>query len=179
MIENDERIAKQCPSCFGDIATHRGRTDYQELYLTILQIGQSRVNHGMRYSDLLSELSKRGFNIDNGCLQQAVKQWFYDAYFHITSGGNKCDLNEVDEHSACTFILKGESSLLLLEHDKISKTIALAKSAILVAIIVGALTIVISWYLAYHPIVNQETRSKNPQAISASKMQVSIFKQRN
>ena len=175
--KNDAKIAATCPACFGDLATHTGRTDYQELYLTILQIGQTRVNHGMRYSDLLIELSKRGFNIDNGCLKQAVKQWFHDAYFHITVAGNTCNIDELDEHSDCTFILKGESSLLLLEHDKISKTISLAKWAIMAAIVIGVLAISVSWYVAYHPTVNEGKKDEQQKAPQIPQVQPPIFRQ--
>lgn len=159
MSQDELRRVGYCPSCHGNLREHiSGRTDYQELYLTILQIGQSKVNHGMTYNDLINELGFRGFNINNGCLKQAVKHWFYDAYFHITSKGEKCTLDELEDHSECTFILKGESSLLLLEHDKINKTIRLAWMAILTAIAIGILSMIASWYIANHTTVNSETK---------------------
>jgi ribosomal protein L20 len=176
--KNDKRIARRCPSCFGDMDKHEGRADYQELYLTILKIGQSRVNHGMTYSDLIQALDKEGFNIDNGCLKQAVKKWFHDAYFHITVEGKACNLDELDEHSDCTFILKGESSLLLLEHEKINKTITLARNAIIVALIVGAITVFVSWYIAVYPNLNAGTGDATQKVQVSPKVQIPIFRQR-
>lgn len=171
-ITDEEMQRVYCPSCYGDMSTHTGRTDYQELYLTILKIGQSKVNHGMTYRDLINELAIRGYNIDNGCLQQAVKKWFHEAYFHITVQGKTCNFDELDEHSDCTFILKGESGLLLLEHEKINKTISLARWAIGVAIVIGIVTVIASYVVANPPKNENKDVSQKIQLPQSPKMTI-------
>jgi len=141
-----------CDVCNKDIHKEPRLTrKYDDLYLSILQVGQRRVNHGISYSYLLEELSKKGFDIYNGCIEIAIKHWFCNAYYHVLEKGKFCEAQELEDHSSCSFILSAESSLLLLEHEKVSKTIKLMWLTIIASIIIGIATIVVSWYLTYHP----------------------------
>ena len=164
-METIEKTPSLCDVCNKNIDSLPGLSaKYDELYLSILQIGQRRENHGISYNYLLSELNKKGFDVNNGCIDLAIKHWFCSAYYHAVDKGKFCNVDEIGDHSSCSFILKAESSLLLLEHEKISKTIKLAWIAIITALAIGLITIGVTCYLTYHPMVNGEKKDV-PQEI--------------
>jgi hypothetical protein len=98
-------------------------TKYDELYLNILRIGQSRVDTGLSYDNLRIELIKQGYDFENDCIELAVKQWFYDSFYHRGKEDNPYNcVEDLEKHLDCSFILKGDSCLRLIEYDKAHKS---------------------------------------------------------
>lgn len=96
----------------------RKKKTYKKLYLKILKFGQIKVDKGLSYNDLKRELIQKGYDFDNDCIELAVKQWFYDSFHHIGADDNPySNINDLNNHLDCNFILKGESCLKLLSYE--------------------------------------------------------------
>lgn len=131
----------RCDACGNAISGISANRNFDDLYLTILEIGQSRVERGITYNELVDELKRRKYDISSGCTELAVKNWFFNAFFH--KADEECPLvklSDLDTHLECDFILKGETSLQLLEHQNIKASVKLAKGAIVIAVIVTIIT---------------------------------------
>ena len=135
-------ITERCTACGNDITVGSSHNrNFDSLYLTMLEIGQSKVETGITYHELIFELQKRGYNIQSGCIELAIKHWFFNAFFH--KADKDCPLTtleDLDTHLGCDFILKGETSLLLLEHQNTKRTLNLARNAIYVGVIAAIIT---------------------------------------
>lgn len=125
---------------------------YDKLYLSILEIGQSRVNGGLSYNDLCTELEKEGYDFENDCIELAVQNWFINSFIHYK---DDCvveikDIKDLEEHLDCNFILKGEACLALLGYKTSYSNIIYTRVAIGVAV----LAIIISSICALLPASN-------------------------
>lgn len=117
--------------------------NYDSLYIDILRIGQCRLANGLSYNELKIELQKEGYDFKNDCIELAVKQWFFDCFHHRGNDQLPYDnISDLEDHLDCSFILKGNSCLVLVEHRTASKNLniawialAISVSAILYAII--------------------------------------------
>lgn len=93
-----------------------------KLFLRILQIGRDNIQNGIRFSDLLNQLKSEGFTINN-CTNRTLREWFYTSFFHEEahcakdSPGSYTDVTKLDEHQKCSFILKGDSCMKLLQYE--------------------------------------------------------------
>ncbi len=108
---------------------------YKKLYTDILKIGVEKLNTGLSYSVLIEELKKKGYNFDNDCIEIAVKQWFFDCFHHKTATDKIETLHDIDNHLYCNWILKGESCLVLIEHNTSKRNLKIAMIAIIISIV--------------------------------------------
>lgn len=102
--------------------------NYDRLYLDILKIGRKKVGEGLSYNELKEHLIKKGYDFENDCIDLAVRQWFCDSFCHQGQEDNPYNsILDLDNHLDCSFILKGDSSLRLIEYDtsKRSKWVAI------------------------------------------------------
>jgi len=121
---------------------------YDKLYLNILRIGQSRVDTGLSYNELREELINRGYDFKNDCIELAVKQWFYDSFYHRGQEDNPyTSVVDLEKHLDCSFILKGDSCLRLIEYDKAHKS----NLAGWISLILSVLAI---FYSIFHDMLN-------------------------
>ena len=117
--------------------------EYKYLYKTILEIGKSRVNNGVSYSELLSTLKEMGFVID-GCSKLAISKFFCDNFYHLPSKekDKPTPENLATQHCGCNFVMTGEACLYLErlnELDQLKKdskfNFNLAMSAIIIGLV--------------------------------------------
>jgi len=108
---------------------------YKKLYIDILKIGVEKLDTGISYCTLKEELEAKGYNLKNNCIEIAVKQWFFDCFHHKTSTDEIKDLNDIDEHLHCNWVLKGESCLTLTEHNTSKRNLYIAVIAIIISTI--------------------------------------------
>lgn len=108
---------------------------YDKLYLDILKIGSSKLDSGLSYNDLKSELEKKGYDFENDCIELAVKQWFYDCFHHYADKDEIKSVYDIDKHLDCNWILKGSSCLAMVEHKTSKYNLDIARIALLVAFI--------------------------------------------
>jgi hypothetical protein len=161
----------RCDVCGRSSGNHVISKNYNDLYLTILKIGQSRVSTGLKYSDLIRELATHGYDTSNDCVVLAIKRWFLDSFFHLPDHHNPCnDLDDLNNHTTCHFILKGDSSLALIEHETMERSIRQARNAILLsilALLLSLLTIgeVHDWVKAQFSRNNMKTSKPLPHAV--------------
>lgn len=145
----------KCDVCGGSHHRHIKSKGYDDLYLTILKIGQARVSTGLKYGYLLDELKQHGYDIDNGCVLLAIQYWFFNSFYHLTNDDNPCmSPSDLKRHSGCSFILKGEASLVLIEHETMEKSMRQSRYAIrwaIIAVLVSLLSIseVHDWILNF------------------------------
>jgi len=105
------------------------------LYVKILRIGLTFIDTGISYNGLKSLLEREGYDFNNNCIELAVKQWFYDSFHHKGKDGKLVSLEDLDNHLDCGFILKGDSGLLLADHDASKMNLAVARKAMIISII--------------------------------------------
>lgn len=93
-----------------------------------MQIGRDNISGGIKYCDLYNQLKKEGYEI-NSCVNRTLREWFYTSFFHeeahcdIESGiAPYTNVKNLDDHKCCSFILKGDSCLKLLQYEEFEKT---------------------------------------------------------
>jgi hypothetical protein len=103
-----------------------------------------KVNDGLSYNILKSELEKKGYLIcKNDCLEKAVKQWFIDSFFHYakdkndTEGKEIKDINSLKEHIDCNFVLKGDACIAYLNYKNAKRSKNYCLLAIIAAIFIS------------------------------------------
>jgi hypothetical protein len=115
---------------------------YKELYLSMLEIGQERVHEGVSYNQMRETLVRKGYKFDNDCIELAVKQWFYDSFHHTGADDNPfLSVKDLDNHLHCSFILKGESCLKLLDYQTSSNGVRVGFIALFISVVAVAFTI--------------------------------------
>jgi hypothetical protein len=119
---------------------------YDNLYIDILKIGRRTVGTGVSYETLKQKLESKGYDFNNDCIELAVKQWFFDC-FHHRGEDNKplTDINQLEKHLHCNFILKGETCIMLVEHEKSKRNIAIAWLSFTVALLTITYTLIHDW----------------------------------
>jgi hypothetical protein len=128
---------------------------YDNLYLDIIKIGRDKVGEGLSYNKLKSLLEKKGYDFGNDCIELAVKQWFINS-FHHRGEDNKpiTELKDLENHPDCNFILKGESSLLLITHQK-------SKNALMISLCAIFLSFSAFMYKLYDDMNKLERKNEN------------------
>jgi len=144
------------------------KKNYDELYLQIIKIGRSRVNEGLSYNDLISELKCRGYDIKNDCVELAVKQWFYQSFNHYGADDNPYTcVKDLDNHQDCQFILNGDACLRLIEYDTSRKSTIAGYISLILALIA-------IWYTVWHDSKKEPEKSKTkfelPQGLKRSQL---------
>lgn len=127
---------------------------YDDLYLTILKIGRMRIEGGLSYIDLCEELKNIGYDLENDCIEFAIKNWFLHSFIHYDEEYNEFKpnkLSDLDAHKECNFILSGKSCLALIEYENSIRNIRYAKIAMLIAFVSTFITIIslIANYLSH------------------------------
>jgi len=108
--------------------------------LHILKAGIKKLGSGLSYNELISELKKKGYDIDNDCIDKAIKHWFVDSFAHYDDTENGTELIEMDtvkleNHKDCRCILKGKSCLEYLEYQNSRRTLIATVIAVCIAIL--------------------------------------------
>lgn len=111
------------------------KKNYKKLYLHILEIGVEQLDTGLTYEELKCLLEKKGYNFSNNCIEIAVKQWFFDCFHHKTSNDAIDNIDDIDDHLECSWILKGESCLILTEYKASSRNLNIAIIAIIISVV--------------------------------------------
>ncbi|MDR1725506.1 MAG: hypothetical protein LBR28_03845 [Bacteroidales bacterium] len=116
------------------------KKSYKKLYLHILKAGIKKLGSGLSYNELISELKKKGYDIDNDCIDKAIKHWFVDSFAHYDNTENGTEQIEMDtvkleNHKYCGCILKGKSCLAYLEYQNSRRTLKATGIAALIALI--------------------------------------------
>lgn len=111
---------------------------YDDLYLTILQIGRDSVEGGLSIIQLKKELEQRGYDMENTCIEYAVTHWFLYSFAHYDN--LECEfkahcLSDLKDHEDCGFILTGQSCLALMEYENSCRNNKYARYAIIIAAI--------------------------------------------
>lgn len=98
--------------------------EYSNIYIKVLEIGESKLSSGIAYCDLLKEL-KDCIEINN-CSTIALKKFFCDNFFHkeLHDGKSTVTIAEFEEHLCCNFVMSGEAwnKLQQYRHFQNSKT---------------------------------------------------------
>lgn len=119
------------------------KANYDKLYLRILEIGRSRLERGISYIELFEILENEGYNVRHNLnIDLALKHWFFEAFYHVAEKGRECtEPLHIGTHGGCIFILKGEHSLKLVEHETSVRNYKIAMGAFIIAIITLVATI--------------------------------------
>ncbi|MFZ1523494.1 MAG: hypothetical protein WAT22_01680 [Saprospiraceae bacterium] len=98
--------------------------EYSNIYIKVLEIGESKLSSGIAYCDLLTEL-KDCIEINN-CSTIALKKFFCDNFFHkeLHDGKASVTIAEFEGHLCCNFVMSGEAwnKLQQYRHFQNSKT---------------------------------------------------------
>lgn len=114
---------------------------YGKLYLHILEIGMKKVNEGLSYNELKSELQKKNYDFENDCIEKAVKHWLVQNFVHLDEDDNHCtkeidtNLPNLEEHKEFHFILKGDACLSLLNYQNANRTLTATKITLIIAVL--------------------------------------------
>lgn len=111
---------------------------YDDLYLTILKIGRMRIEGGLSYTDLCEELKNIDYDLENDCIELAIKNWFLHSFIHYDEKNKEFKagvLSDLDKHKECNFILSGKSCLTLIEYENSIRNIRYAKIAMCIALV--------------------------------------------
>lgn len=99
-------------------------SEYSNIYVKILEIGESKLSVGISYHELIKEL-KTCIEF-NGCSVIAIKKFFCDNFFHkeLHDGKSSVTIAEFDTHHNCNFVMSGEAwnKLQQYKHFQNSKT---------------------------------------------------------
>lgn len=99
-------------------------SEYSNIYVKILEIGESKLAVGLSYHELINEL-KTCIEF-NGCSVIAIKKFFCDNFFHkeLHDGKSTVTIAEFDTHHNCNFVMSGEAwnKLQQYKHFQNSKT---------------------------------------------------------
>jgi hypothetical protein len=120
---------------------------YKDLYFRILQIGQSRLLTGISYNKLLEILAQEGYDTKDEIIETAIKHWFYESFFHISD--EECPLDnfrQLKDHLECSFVLRGEHSLTLVDHDNSQRNILFAWIALFMSTVGIGFSILQTFY---------------------------------
>ena len=103
------------------------QSEYKNLYRRILEIGKTRINTGISYTDLANTLKSEGLSID-GCSTLAIKKFFCDNFYHATAHNKPAPTPEnlTIEHPTCNFVMTGDACLAL---EKFTEVEELKKSS--------------------------------------------------
>lgn len=139
---------------------------YDRLYIRILEIGRDNLNEGVSFEDLKKQLTKEGCDFENGCIDKAVKRWFFDSFEHVIDqedGTHKVieNYSDLPEHLGCQFIMKGNRCLALVEHEKSKRNIWVAAIAAGIAFAT----------LAYQIWQDTKSQSKEPTGYTTTESQ--------
>lgn len=111
------------------------KSNYDNLYLDILKIGRERSTSGLSFNSLKCILTAKGYDMENDCIDMAVKQWFFDSFHHKNEKSKVLkSVNHLEKHLDCNFIMKGESCLQLIEHETAKRNLRIALVAAFIAI---------------------------------------------
>ncbi|MCK8143400.1 hypothetical protein MW871_16025 [Flavobacterium sp. I-SCBP12n] len=105
------------------------------IYAKILRIGQTFIDTGVSYNKVKTLLENDGYDFENSCIEIAVKQWFFDSFHHKGEDGKKVELEDLDNHLDCNFILKGDAGLTLADYDTSKMNLNIARKAMIISII--------------------------------------------
>lgn len=99
-------------------------SEYSNIYVKILEIGESKLSVGISYHELIKEL-KTCIDV-NGCSIIAIKKFFCDNFFHkeLHDGKSSVTIADFDTHHNCNFVMSGEAwnKLQQYKHFQNSKT---------------------------------------------------------
>lgn len=107
----------------------------KDLYLKILRIGQTVIDLGLSYNLLKRQLEESGYDFSNSCIEVAVKQWFFDSFHHKGQDGKLIEVEDLDEHLDCRFVLKGDAALKLADYETARTNLKIAKKAMTISIL--------------------------------------------
>ncbi len=120
------------------------KSNYDKLYLHILEIGQSKAESGMSYNELKEELTNLGYDFENDCIELAVKQWYFHSFSHFACHEPYATCEDLDNHQDCHCILNGDACLRLLEYKTSKNELRIARIALWISVAGIFLTIVLS-----------------------------------
>ncbi len=133
---------------------------YADLYLRILQIGKERLQSGITYNELYNQLKQEDFDCGNDCIDLAVKHWFVESFFHVSNDIEiYTGINNIDQHKDCHFVLRGEHSLTLLDHQKSKNNLKIACIAVAIAFI-GVVASIVQTEIALNSLKKSQESSK-------------------
>lgn len=95
-----------------------------KLYLRILQLGRENLTEGLKFNSLISTLEQEGYTINN-CTNRSIREWFYNSFFHEEAhcqNGNFNNVQELDNHLNCGFVLKADTCMKLLQFEESEKS---------------------------------------------------------
>ncbi|MBK9378150.1 MAG: hypothetical protein IPM86_07865 [Saprospiraceae bacterium] len=95
-----------------------------KLYLRILQLGRENLTNGLKFNSLISTLQQEGYTINN-CTNRSIREWFYNSFFHEEAhcqNGNFNNVQELDNHKNCGFVLKADTCMKLLQFEESEKS---------------------------------------------------------
>lgn len=126
------------------------QTEYKNLYRRILEIGKTRINTGISYTDLANTLKSEGLSID-GCSTLAIKKFFCDNFYHATAHDKPAPTPEnlMKEHPTCNFVMTGDACLALekfIEVEELKKSSKLNFWLAVTAIVIGAIGNIPNWF---------------------------------
>ncbi len=135
--------------------------NYDNLYLDILTIGRETVQNGISYNELKQKLGDKGYDFSNDCIELAVKQWFFDSFHHRDEDDNPITcVHQIEEHLDCSFILKGESCLMLIDHRKAKRNLGVAWLSFAAALLSIAYSLVHDFYSDRHSVEKRYEKVK-------------------
>src|SRR5688572_5573474 len=100
------------------------KTIDDKLYLRILQLGRENLTQGLKFNSLISILKGEGYTINN-CTNRSIREWFYNSFFHEEAhcqNGNYANVQELDKHKNCGFVLKADTCMKLLQYEEAEKS---------------------------------------------------------
>lgn len=95
-----------------------------KLYLRILQLGRENLTEGLKFNALITTLQQEGYTINN-CTNRSIREWFYNSFFHEEAhcqNGNFNNVQELDNHLNCGFVLKADTCMKLLQFEESEKS---------------------------------------------------------
>jgi hypothetical protein len=118
---------------------------YDDMYLRILEIGQSKLETGLTFTELENQLISEGYDIQNNdCIELPVKKWFLESFDNFTlEDGEICEtVDHVSNYKDRNCVLKGSHCLILLEHQTSKNNLFIARTAICISVIAAIFQII-------------------------------------
>jgi hypothetical protein len=147
------------------------QSEYKNLYRKILEIGKTRINTGISYTDLTNTLKAEGLSID-GCSTLAIKKFFCDNFYHATAHNKPAPTPEnlTTEHPTCNFVMTGDACLALekfTEVEELKKASKLNFWLAIAAIIIGAIGNIPTWFPSVQ--ISSNKNSETPLQSNSTK----------
>lgn len=125
------------------------QTEYKNLYRRILEIGKTRINTGISYTDLTNTLKAEGLSID-GCSTLAIKKFFCDNFYHATAHNKPAPTPEnlTTQHPTCNFVMTGDACLALekfAEVEELKKSSKVNFRIAIISILLGVASQIPDW----------------------------------